>query len=73
MWQVNISIAVVEMKTSFGWSMATQAIVLSSFFWGYICSQVVGALLAQRYGGKAVLGAAGTVILWHGWTIHNGS
>ena len=56
---MNISIAVVEMKTSFGWSMATQAIVLSSFFWGYICSQVVGALLAQRYGGKAVLGAAG--------------
>ena len=24
-------------------------------------------------GATAVLGAAGTVILWHGWTIHNGS
>ena len=47
---MNISIAVVEMKDTFGWSMTTQAMVMSSFFWGYICSQVIGALLAQSYG-----------------------
>ena len=32
--RVNISIAVVDMKETFKWDMATQAIVLSSFFWG---------------------------------------
>ena len=32
--RVNIAIAVVDMKQSFGWEMATQAMVLSSFFWG---------------------------------------
>lgn len=32
--RVNISIAVVDMKQAFKWDMATQAFVLSSFFWG---------------------------------------
>ena len=56
--RVNISIAVVDMSRAFGWDMRVQAVVLSCFFWGYLCSQVVGALLAQRYGGKLILGAA---------------
>lgn len=32
--RVNISIAVVDMKQTFHWDMATQGLVLSSFFWG---------------------------------------
>ena len=32
--RVNISIAVVDMKQTFKWNMGTQALVLSSFFWG---------------------------------------
>jgi ACS family sodium-dependent inorganic phosphate cotransporter len=32
------------------------AVVLSSFYWGYILSQIPGSVLAQRYGGKVVLG-----------------
>ena len=32
--RVNISIAVVDMKQTFQWDMATQGFVLSSFFWG---------------------------------------
>jgi hypothetical protein len=32
--RVNISIAVVDMKQTFQWNMGTQALVLSSFFWG---------------------------------------
>ena len=46
------------MATTYSWDMNTRAIVLSSFFWGYICSQILGALLAQRYGGVVVLGCA---------------
>jgi hypothetical protein len=56
--RVNISIAVVDMASTYGWDMQTRAAVLSSFFWGYLCSQVLGALLAQRYGGVVVLGWA---------------
>lgn len=32
--RVNISIAVVDMKQTYNWEMETQALVLSSFFWG---------------------------------------
>ena len=33
-----------------------QGIILSSFYWGYIVTQLPGALLAKKYGGKHVLG-----------------
>eukprot|EP01052_Picozoa_sp_SAG31_P053269 SAG31_NODE_13569_length_860_cov_1.873850_1_plen_162_part_01 len=65
--RVNISIAIVDMAAAHGWSLKTQALVMSSFFWGYICSQVFGALLAQRYGGKLVLGTAG--LAWSALTV----
>lgn len=54
--RVNISIAIVDMASSHNWGLGTQALVMSSFFWGYICSQVVAALMAQRYGGKLIMG-----------------
>ena len=33
--------------------------ILSSFFYGYIVSQVLGAILARLFGGHIVLGTAG--------------
>lgn len=36
--------------------------VLSAFFYGYVCSQIFGAYLSSRVGPKPVLGAA--VLLW---------
>lgn len=56
----NISTAILPMATEFGWDKAFQGIVLSSFFLGYALTQMLGGQLADRYGGKLVLGAGVT-------------
>uniref|UniRef100_A0A1B6LST4 Major facilitator superfamily (MFS) profile domain-containing protein n=1 Tax=Graphocephala atropunctata TaxID=36148 RepID=A0A1B6LST4_9HEMI len=45
-------------RGEFTWSEETQGIVLSSFFWGYVVTQVPGGLLAERIGGKYTLAGA---------------
>lgn len=40
----------------YDWSQEEQGIILSSFYWGYLISHLPGGLLAQRFGGKPVLG-----------------
>ena len=65
--RVNISVAIIPMAESFGWDAETQGLVLSSFFVGYLLLQVVGGRLADRFGGKFVLGAG--VLLWSLFTI----
>jgi MFS family permease len=55
--RVNLSSAVEPMQEKYDWDEATKGLVLSSFFWGYVPFQVVGGLIAQRVGGKVVLGA----------------
>lgn len=65
--RVNISVAIIPMAADLGWGMQQQGLVLSSFFVGYVLLQVVGGRLADRYGGKAVLGMG--VILWSLFTI----
>lgn len=39
----------------FDWSRQTQGNILSSFFWGYVCTQILGGWLARKYGGKRVI------------------
>lgn len=39
----------------YDWSQKQQGIILSSFYWGYIITQLPGGVLAQRFGGKHVL------------------
>ncbi|PKC64667.1 MFS general substrate transporter [Rhizophagus irregularis] len=51
------------MAKEFGWSSTIQGLVLSSFFIGYISTQVLGGAFADRFGGKLVLGVAA-----FGWT-----
>ncbi|XP_046434551.1 putative inorganic phosphate cotransporter isoform X2 [Neodiprion fabricii] len=41
---------------TFEWSEYTQGIILSSFFWGYIITQLPGGVLADKFGGKYTLG-----------------
>ena len=65
--RVNISVAIIPMAEDLGWNMQTQGTVLSSFFIGYLLLQIVGGALADRFGGKVVLGAG--VLLWSLFTI----
>jgi ACS family sodium-dependent inorganic phosphate cotransporter len=62
--RTNISVAAIAMQDQFGWTETDKGIVLSSFFVGYILLMVVSGALANRYGGKLVLGIA---VLW--WSL----
>jgi ACS family sodium-dependent inorganic phosphate cotransporter len=65
--RVNISVAIIPMATQLGWDPATQGTVLSAFFVGYLATQVLGGRLADRYGGKVVLGIG--VLSWSLFTM----
>ncbi|CAB3221216.1 unnamed protein product [Arctia plantaginis] len=58
--RVNMSVAIVDMtnsqnnNTHFDWQHSVQAIILSSFFWGYVVLQVPAGELATRFGGKVL-------------------
>lgn len=65
--RVSISVAIIPMVEDYGWDLTTQGLVLSSFFVGYLLLQVIGGKLADRFGGKVVLGFG--VLLWSLFTI----
>lgn len=65
--RVNISVAIIPMAEEFGWDQATRGLILSSFFLGYLLTQIAGGWLADRFGGKAVLGFG--VVFWSLFTI----
>ncbi len=65
--RVNISVAIIPMARDFGWSASTQGAVLSSFFFGYLLMQLGGGWLADRLGGKLVLGVG--VLVWSLFTV----
>ena len=60
--RVNISVAAVAMKEQFGWSQTEKGLVLSAFFVGYLLFMFAAGLLADRFGGKRVLGYS--VVSW---------
>jgi ACS family sodium-dependent inorganic phosphate cotransporter len=65
--RVNISYAILPMAKEFGWDTATQGWVLSSFFMGYLLTQLVGGWWAALIGGRALLGFG--VLWWSLFTI----
>ncbi|KZC04249.1 Vesicular glutamate transporter 1, partial [Dufourea novaeangliae] len=69
--RVNLSVAIVAMTakvtkvdaegnlysdSEFDWDSKTQGLILSSFFYGYISTQLLGGWLGARVGGKRVFG-----------------
>lgn len=60
--KVNISVAIIPMAQDFGWSPTIAGLVQSSFFYGYLLSQIPGGYAASRLGGRTVLPAG--VGLW---------
>ena len=65
--RTNISVAAIQMKEQFGWNETTKGYVLSSFFVGYLALMAASGALANRFGGKIVLGIA--VIWWSAFTM----
>lgn len=55
------------MQKEFDWSNVDKGYVFSFFFWGYLCMQIGGGYLANRFGGKLVLGWA--VVFWSIFTV----
>lgn len=65
--RVNMSIAILPMSKEFNWNSATVGLIQSSFFWGYLLTQIVGGIWADKIGGKVVLGFG--VVWWSVATI----
>nr|XP_006126253.1 solute carrier family 17 member 9 isoform X2 [Pelodiscus sinensis] len=53
--RVSMPICAVAMSRHFDWDKKQSGIVLSSFFWGYCLTQVIGGHLSDRIGGEKVL------------------
>jgi MFS transporter, ACS family, solute carrier family 17 (sodium-dependent inorganic phosphate cotransporter), other len=60
--RTNISVGAIAMQSQFGWHETQKGLVLSSFYIGYILMMLASGALANRYGGKVVLGVA--VVWW---------
>ncbi|CAI9101864.1 OLC1v1000007C1 [Oldenlandia corymbosa var. corymbosa] len=60
--RVNMSIAILPMAKEFNWNSATVGVIQSSFFWGYLLTQIIGGIAADKIGGKRVLGFG--VVWW---------
>lgn len=65
--RTNISVGAVAMQAELGWNETRKGLVLSSFFVGYVVMMLAAARLANRYGGKIVLGTA--VAWWSLFTV----
>lgn len=60
--RVLMSVAAIEMQKEFGWTDSAKGLVLSSFFVGYLVTQILGGLVANRFGGRNTFLLA--VVLW---------
>lgn len=60
--KVNISVAIIQMSQDFGWNATVSGFVQSSFFAGYMATQIPGGYVVSKLGGRKVLPSG--VTLW---------
>ena len=60
--RTNISVGAIAMQAQLGWTETQKGLVLSSFFIGYMLMMLASSALANRFGGKLILGLA--VVCW---------
>ncbi|XP_008067736.1 solute carrier family 17 member 9 [Carlito syrichta] len=53
--RVSMPVCTASISEDFGWNKKEAGVVLSSFFWGYCLTQVVGGHLGDRIGGEKVI------------------
>lgn len=53
--KVNISVAIIPMADDFGWSSTVSGLVQSSFFFGYMLTQIPGGYIIAKKGGRKIL------------------
>ncbi|KAG1661712.1 Solute carrier family 17 member 9 [Nymphon striatum] len=58
----TMPICITQIAKEFDWSKTTSGTVLSSFFWGYALTQIIGGYQADKRGGEVILVAAG--VMW---------
>ncbi|KAG8226710.1 hypothetical protein J437_LFUL005527 [Ladona fulva] len=70
------SCGISSQEGEFDWDTSTQSAILGSFYWCYILSQVVGGVLTQHFGTKAVFGGSQLItafcslLIPYGATVH---
>lgn len=65
--RVLMSLAVIEMQKDFGWSDTDKGLIFSSFFIGYLITQILGGIVSNRFGGRNTFMVA--VLLWSLFTV----
>ncbi|ERN09677.1 hypothetical protein AMTR_s00029p00211500 [Amborella trichopoda] len=60
--RVVMSVVIVPLSMTHGWSKSFAGVVQSSFLWGYLISPIAGGMLVDYYGGKIVM--AWGVAIW---------
>ncbi|NWU47752.1 S17A9 protein, partial [Dromas ardeola] len=53
--RVTVPVCAVALSTHFDWDKKQSGIVLSSFFWGYCLTQIIGGHISDQIGGEKVL------------------
>ena len=60
--RVSISVAIIPLARQYGYDSASQGVLLSAFFWGYLWTQLAGGWMSDRIGGHRVLATG--VAIW---------
>lgn len=47
---------VIDEKYTYDWSEQLQGIILAAFYFGYVVTHIPGGIIAEKFGGKYVLG-----------------